>query len=134
MKTKVGVWIDHRKAVIVMLSGDGEETKVLESNVEKQPGRLDGQPQNVPYEAHKVPADDRRERKFTGQLHTYYDAVIAVIRDAESVLIFGPGEAKGELKKRLEKDQLGELIKAVETVDAMSDRQVAAKVRDYFKK
>ncbi len=134
MKTQVGVWIDHRKAVIVMLSGAGEETKVIESNVEKQPGRIDGQHQNVPYEAHKVPADDRRERKFTGQLHTYYDEVIAVIRNAEAILIFGPGEAKGELKKRLEKDKLGELIKAVETVDAMTDRQIAATVREYFKK
>lgn len=134
MKKNAGLWIDHRKAVIVTISNDGEETKVLESNVEKQPGRIDGQPQNVPYEAHKVPSDVSRDRKFTGQLNTYYDEVIAVIRDAESVLIFGPGEAKGELKKRLEKDKLGELIKAVETVDAMSDRQVAAKVREYFKK
>lgn len=134
MKTKIGVWIDHRKAVVVGLSDQGEETKVLESNVEKQPGRLDGQHQNIPYEAHKVPSDDRRERKFTGQLHTYYDEIIAVIRNAESILIFGPGEAKGELKKRLEKEGLGELIAELETVDAMSDRQVAARVREYFKK
>jgi len=35
MKTNVGVWIDHRKAVIVEISDTGEETKVIESNVEK---------------------------------------------------------------------------------------------------
>lgn len=134
MKKKVGVWIDHRKAVIVTISGDGEETKVLESNVEKQPGRLDGQRSTLPYEAHKVPADNSRERKFTGQLHTYYDEVIGVIRDAGSILILGPGEAKGELNKRLKKDKLDDLITAVETVDAMTDRQIAAKVREYFKK
>ncbi len=134
MKTKVGVWIDHRKAVIVTLSDHGEDTKMVESNVEKQAGRIDGQRSTEPYEAHKVPADSSRERKFTGQLNTYYDEVISVIRDAGSILIFGPGEAKGELKKRLDKVQRGDLIAAVETVDEMSDRQVAAKVRAYFKK
>jgi len=134
MKMHVGVWIDHRKAVIVMVSDQGEETKTLESNVEKQPGRIDGQRPNVPYEAHKVPSDVSRDRKFTGQLHTYYDEVMAVIRDAGSILLLGPGEAKGELKKCLEKAGLGEHIAAVETTDALTDRQVAAKVREYFKK
>jgi hypothetical protein len=52
-------------------------------------------------------ADDLRQRELTGDLNVYYDEVISCIRDAESILIFGPGEAKGELKKRLEKDNLG---------------------------
>jgi hypothetical protein len=49
-------------------------------------------------------------------------------------LIFGPGEAKGELKTRLESHKLGGRIVAVETVDNMTDNQIAAKVRDYFQK
>ena len=36
MKTQVGMWIDHREANIVFLSQDGEETKQIKSNVEKQ--------------------------------------------------------------------------------------------------
>ena len=59
-------------------------------------------------------------------------AVIACIRDAESILIFGPGEAKGELKKRLQRNKLGGCIIAIETIDRMTDRQIAAKVRRYF--
>ena len=55
-----------------------------------------------------------------------------MLRDAESIFLFGPGEAKGELKKRLEDDHLDHLIQAVETVDQMTDRQIAAKVREYF--
>jgi hypothetical protein len=79
-----------------------------------------------------VPADDSRQRVFTAHLNIYYEAVIASIRDAESILIFGPGEAKGELKKRLEKSKLGGRIVGVETADKMTDRQIAAKVRQYF--
>jgi hypothetical protein len=42
MKTAVGLWIDHRKAVIVVVSNSGEETRAIESHVDKQPGRLAG--------------------------------------------------------------------------------------------
>ena len=79
-----------------------------------------------------VPAQDSRPRRVTGYLNIYYDAVIASIRDAESILIFGPGEAKGELKRRLERDNLGGRIVEIETVDKMTDRQIAAKVRQRF--
>jgi hypothetical protein len=79
-----------------------------------------------------VPADDSRQRAFTAHLNIYYDAVIASLGDAESILIFGPGEAKGEMKKRLEKTKLRGRIAGVETVDKMTNRQIAAKVRQHF--
>ncbi len=82
----------------------------------------------------QAPAADSRQRMLTGYLNIYYDAVIASIRDAESILIFGPGDAKGELKKRLKRNNLGGRIVGIETVDKMTDRQIAAKVRKYFQK
>lgn len=132
MKTVVGVWIDHRKAVIAVVSNTGEETKVIESNVEKHSGRVAGVRSTTPYESQMVPADDIRQREFTSHLHGYYDEVIAAIQDAESILIFGPGEAKGELKRRLENGKLGGRIVAVQAADKMTDRQIAAKAREYF--
>lgn len=60
--------------------------------------------------------------------------MITAIRDAESILIFGPGEAKSELKEQLEKDRLGGHIVNIETVDKMTNTQIAAKVRQYFAK
>ena len=47
----MGLWIDHRKAVIVSVSGKGEETSVIESQAEKQPGRFDGVRSTTPYES-----------------------------------------------------------------------------------
>ncbi|MGD9730617.1 MAG: hypothetical protein AB7U45_00435 [Desulfamplus sp.] len=132
MKTNMGLWIDHRKAVIVTVSGNGEKTRVIESKAEKQPGRFGGVRSTTPYESQKVQADGKQDIKFADQLNIYYDKVISILRDAESILLFGPGEAKGELKKRLENDHLDNLIQAVETVDQMTDRQIAAKVREYF--
>ena len=132
MRTKVGVWIDHRKAIIIAVTDGGEETGLIVSKVEKHRQRSGDSPLTGRYESQKVPADDSRQRTFTGHLNVYYDAVIACLRDAESILIFGPGEAKGELKNRLEGSNLGGRIARVETVDKMTDRQIAAKVRQYF--
>jgi hypothetical protein len=134
MRTKVGLWIDHRKAIIVAITDEGEEIKLIISKVEKQLRRSGDSPLKGPYELQQVPAQSSRQRTFTGLLNIYYDAVIACIRDAESIMIFGPGEAKGELKTRLERNNLGERIEDIETVDKMTDRQIAAKVRQHFPK
>jgi hypothetical protein len=131
MKDKTGVWIDHRKAVIVEL-GPVEHTAIIVSKVEKHLERSGDSPLKGPYESLQVPADDKRQTALTGELNRYYDAVIAAVRDAESLLIVGPGEAKGELRKRLEKNNLGGRVAAVQTVDNMTDRQIAAKIREYF--
>jgi hypothetical protein len=125
MKKDIGLWIDHRKAVVVIISDDGEEVKEITSYMEK----------HVRYSndtSKGGASEDIRDRQFDNHLNVYYDAVIAAIRDGETVLIFGPGEAKGELKKRLESEGFKGHILAVETVDKMTDRQITAKVRERF--
>jgi hypothetical protein len=132
MKTKVGLWIDHEKAIVVTLTDKGEEIGHILSKVEKQPRRSGDSPLRGSYEPHQVPAQDSLQRSLTGHLNAYYDSVIASIRDAESILIMGPGEAKGELKERLEKNRLGGRIIGIEPADKMTDRQIAATVRRRF--
>jgi len=132
MRTKVGLWIDHRKAIVVTVTDKGEEIGLIISVVEKQLRRSGDSPLEGSYESQQVPADDSRQRNLSGHLNLYYDAVITGIGDAESILIFGPGEAKGELKKRLEKSKLGKNIAGIETVDKMTNRQIAAKVRQHY--
>ena len=132
MKNKVGLWIDHRKAVIVAVTDKGEVTSLIISKVEKHLKRSLRAGSKSSYESQLVPKDSSRLKTFTGHLNIYFEAVIACVRDAESILIFGPGEAKGELKKRLEKDKLGGRIAGIETIDKMTDHQIAAKVRKYF--
>ena len=132
MKRKVGLWIDHRKAVIVFLAGEEEEMKQVRSSVEKQIRRAAASRSGGPFESQAVQSDGRQQRSLTKHLNTYYNDVISHIRDAESILIFGPGEAKVELKKQLAREGLGGHIVSIETVDEMTDPQIAAKVRHYF--
>jgi hypothetical protein len=134
VKKRVGLWIDHKKAIVVAITDAGEETGLIISKAEKQLRRAGDSPLKGSYEPLQVPADDSRQRSYTGHLNVYYDAVIGSIRDAESILIFGPGEAKEELKERLEANGLGGRVVGIETVDKMTDRQIAAKVRKRFAK
>jgi hypothetical protein len=122
MKQAVGLWIDHKRALIVFVAGKETETKLISSNIEKH-HRQSGV---------AMPADDVRQRELTGQLNGFYDEVVSFIRNAESILILGPGEAKGELKKRLDKDHLSRRIVGVKTSDKMTDKQIVAVVRGHF--
>jgi hypothetical protein len=132
MTNRTGIWIDHRKAVIVTVLDDGEQVDTISSNIEKHPERTGDSPLKGRYEAHQVPADDKRQRALTGHMNAFYDIVIGKIATADAMFIFGPGEAKGELKRRLEHQRLGSRVSALETSDKLTDRQISAKVRQYF--
>jgi stalled ribosome rescue protein Dom34 len=125
MKSEAGLWIDHRKAVIVMVTKDGLETKQIQSNLDKHVRFSSGSSEDGV-------AEDMQDRQFVNRLNSFYDEVIAAIRDVESILIIGPGEAKGELVKRLDRDEIGGRIVGLETVDKMTDRQIAERVRQQF--
>jgi len=126
MKTNAGLWIDHRNAVIVILDEKGESTKRINSNMEKHVRFSGG--------AQLDSEEDISDRRFTNHLNEYYDDVIANISNANSILIFGPGEAKVELKKRLDNEKIKNRLVEIETDDKMTDNQIAAKVRQHFQR
>jgi hypothetical protein len=123
MKKRVGLWIDHRKAIIVTITAEGEETKEINSDMEKHVRFASGSSEDGS-------SEDVRDRHFGNHLNSFYDKVIACLREADSIQIFGPGEAKGELEKLLEKEGLKGRIFEIEAMDKMTDRQIAAKVRE----
>src|SRR5271157_239615 len=134
MKTAAGLWIDHRKAIVATVSDKGEEIRQILSNVEKQRGRFNRNRSTTSLESQLVQKDGRQQRGFTKHLKVFYDEVLSCIRGAQSVLIFGPGEAKGELKKLMEQNDLHDRAVVMESADKMTDREVAAKAHHYFSK
>lgn len=119
MKKNVGIWIDHSKAIIVFINGEEHEIKEIASETKHHPHS-------------QVVADDIRQSVETEYLNRFYEEVIATIKDAKSILIFGPGEAKGELRKRLENDNFGERIVGIESADKMTEPQIVSQVRSCF--
>jgi stalled ribosome rescue protein Dom34 len=124
MKTVAGLWIDHRNAVVVILNGKGEETKHINSNIEKHVRFGGGAQDNT--------EEDIRDRRFANHLNKYYDDVITCLGDANSIIVLGPGEAKIELKNRIENNKIKNCSVTIETVDKMTDIQIESKVRNYF--
>jgi hypothetical protein len=125
MDKRVGLWIDRKKAVIVSIANNIEARSIITSDMEHYvlysavvPG--DGSPEN------------ERDRRFWNHLGEYYDKIMALIRDATEIQIFGPEEAKYELQKHLEDEGLWEHIVSLEEVGQLTDQQIGARVRKRF--
>jgi stalled ribosome rescue protein Dom34 len=74
-------------------------------------------------------ADERRKH----QSHNFCQMVIKKAAKADSIFIFGPGEAKLELTKEIEKIKgQHDRIAAVETSDRLTENQIIAKVEAFF--
>lgn len=134
MKNNVGLWVDHKKAVLATVRGRRVETHLTISHVEKQLRRAGSSPLKGSFDDFEVPAGDSRKRAFLGHLNVYYDTVIAGLGNPDAILIMGPGEAKVELKKRLLKTPLGKRIVDVQPADKMTDTQVALQAKKFFAK
>jgi hypothetical protein len=132
MKTNAGVWIDHHKAVVVLIRGKVEELLQIRSDRDPPARPPRGTRVKNSYTRNDFVAEDKLERKATIHLNHYYDEVITSLRTADSILILGPGEAKGEFKKRIDTKKLKGRIAHVGTVDKMTDREIAAHVRQHF--
>ena len=127
MKKKIGLWIDNREAVIVAITDKGEQITRIKSEAEKQLRFTGGSRKDGLQTTESI-----RDKRLDSQLGKYFDDIIAHVRDAELIQIFGPGEAKNEFVKQLESNGLKERIVEIETMDNMTDNQIAAKVREYF--
>lgn len=142
MKKYVGIWLDHREAFVVSLVKDPlfddentERIERIESNIERRV-RLSGgsRTRKTPYGPQEISVDSKQEDRIELQLREYYKEILRTVSDADRILIFGPGEAKIEVKKEIEKSkQLAARIKKIESADKMTERQIAAKVRSFFK-
>ena len=124
MSHNAGIWIDHKRAVIVSVSEGRVASEALESDVEAHPrysGRQDGG------------GEKKYEERHGQRLDRYYDEVISRLGHLDGLLIFGPGEANLELKERLSRSKAPSArTLAIETADELTDPQIVAKVKEHF--
>ena len=130
MERKVGLWINHLKAVIVSIANKKIYIREIISNVEKQ---------NHSMKSDMVESSGENAVKLHDPhseilLDRYYDVIISLISAAESIWIFGPDEAKIELEDQLRTAGFGARVVGIETVAEMTNRQLALKVQQRFLK
>jgi stalled ribosome rescue protein Dom34 len=118
----VGLWIDHEKAFVIVMGSD--TTKRLNALAEQS---------TSPVGSFDISPDNRVDRRRNGHLKTWYKEVMQELVDAENILVLGPGLAKSELVREMKLNkQLCDKIAAVKSAGTMTEKQMSAKVRDFF--
>ena len=134
-KPLVGIWLDHREALLFWTDQEAEmQLQRIVSQYQEtaepvdraRPGGSGGPTPVLPH------ANVARRRKE--QLNHYYRQLADRLHTAEQIYLFGPGQAKRELAQTLQghKDISGRL-RAVESADRMTQPQMAARVRSFFR-
>lgn len=129
-----GVWIDRQKAIVVLISGQKEEAIEIRSDAERPPPHMKGTCPTAPCKTQMVETDDCRQQEVADPPDGYFADVIAAIGAAGAILIFGPDKVTGAFKKYLDLANFGGKVVSVQPFDTMTDRQIAAKMREYFHK
>ena len=131
MDRKIGVWIDHKQAFVI--SEQDDNVAVIASNIEP-PAHYSGGTRLGGKFSQKADQELRHNDRINLQLTKYYRQIITVLRDATSIFIMGPGEAKIEFEKVLKqyKPMKKRLVK-VEPADKMTKNQMVARVKKFYK-
>jgi len=128
MERKVGLWINHLKAVIVSIANKKIYIREIISNIEKQSRPKKGDLVDPAVEKSEYPRNPQSEIL----LDRYYNVIISLISDAESIWIFGPDDAKVKLEDLLRTAGFGARVVGIETVAEMTNRQLALKIQQRF--
>ena len=131
---KAGIWLDKDKAFIVTLENDNESIVKILSDIEHfrihggSGTRFKGGPQDVVQDSKFL----EREKH---QLKSYFKEIVSHITDIDTLVIFGPAQTKEKFAKELKTNfiQLSTKIKGIEPADSMTDNQIKAWVRNYYK-
>ncbi len=133
MKRYVGLWIDHKKAMITAVGEDANAITRIDSDVEGHIRLAGGSRSKTTHGPQDIRSEKRVEERRKHPSNRYYDRVIDLIQDADKILILGPGEAKRELEKRMmESGDRDAKITKIDAADKMTARQLAAKVKEFF--
>ena len=135
MEKLFGLWIDHEKAIIVSLIDGSHKVTHVESDIEGHFRLKGGSRSNTPWGIQSATSESKRDFRYSKHLNIYFQHIIDLLKDAKHIFIFGPGEAKIELKKEIEKNNVFlDKISDIETTDKLTEPQIIAKVKKYFEK
>lgn len=134
MKKFIGLWIDHARCHIVLLNEKEEHIVKIESLVDGNHGSSASHRFSDISNSADAAFEGKIQERRKHQLHRYYQDIIHSIKEADRIFIFGPGEAKTELEKEIKKiKEFQSKILTIESTDKMSDNQIVAKIRQFFK-
>lgn len=120
--TKLGIWMDHERAYLTEFTVNPMETKTIHSKST-----------DAVREESIIRGENHMHTKDQHQQKEYYKKLGQEIRKYREVVLFGPTDAKRELKNTLQSDHLFDTVSIkIEQADKMTENQLHAFVRNYF--
>ena len=134
MKTQTGIWLDKEKAYVINLAEGKHNIKTIESDISKRE-RFEGEGKKYGrFGSQFLSMENKKKNRLKKQFDDYLRNIISVIKTADEIVLFGPAEMKIDLEKIILKDNnLKAKLVAVKPADSMTENQMVAWVRDYFK-
>lgn len=129
-----GVWIDKDKAHVVTIDNGKESFSTLRSEIEHFSAK-GGSGQRFKSGPQDVIKDIKFLEREKHQLKQYFKTITENINDTDALVIFGPANTNQKFKKELSENYnaLDSKVKDVVKTDSMTNNQIMAWVRDYFK-
>lgn len=121
-KTHVGVWLDNAKAIIIA------------NNVENEQEDYAVTEQVKAKENHGGGSEHSMNNAKQSDMLKYFKSVSGLLTGYDEILIFGPGKSQEQFQHHLQQDtQFNKKEITVESADQLTDPQMIARVRDFFK-
>lgn len=128
MSIFAGIWMDHSKAVTVILGNENLDMSIIESSAESPAKGSGGHHQVAPYAHQDVVAEDHRQHKHAAETNEYFHKIYRRIKAADELVLIGPGEARKEFINFLMQQRLSIKVRGCMPAGLMSNREVARQV------
>ena len=131
----IGIWMDKEKAHIVGLEDEQETFHTILSEVDFFKPSGGSRTRSAKWGPQDVVQDSKYLEKEKHQLKNYFSKLVDAIRNADAIALFGPADTNEKFRKELTSNHrdLAAKLKSVEKVDSMTENQIKALVRDYYR-
>ncbi len=120
-KQYAGVWIDNQKAMIITSSSDNDGDYSIKEKLKADENFGGGSEHSI------------NNARQSGNLK-YFKIISSQLLKYDEILIFGPGKSQEQLQNHLEEDaQFNKKKISIDSAEHLTDPQMIAKVRDFFK-
>ena len=121
-KQYAGVWLDNEKAMIITTGIESENSDYTITNKVKA----------------KSPQGGGSEHSMNNAKHSdmlkYFKSISGLLLNYDELLVFGPGQSQEQFQNFLKEDlQFNNTQVTIESNERLTDPQMIAKVRDFFK-
>lgn len=134
MEKQTGIWLDKEKAIIISLLEGKHTIKHLNSKITTRE-RFPGEGKRFGRFGNQfLSMESKKRNMIENQSDEFLKTIINEVKYVDKLVLFGPAEMKTRLEKAILKNgQVSQKLIAVEPADNMTENQLVAWVKEYYK-